>query len=175
MATQKKIDTVKALTEKVSRARALILADYRGLKHKQFEQIKKLLKKTQADLVVAKNRLVSRALGDHFKELLPFLKEPTAVLFAYADEVAPLRELLKFFKNAGAGKPKAGLLGNQLLSETDIARLAALPTREILLGQLVGQLKAPISGLHNALNWNIRKLVYAVQAIHEAKSKQPAS
>jgi len=44
MATQKKIDTVSALTDKISRAKAIVLADYRGLKHKQLEELRKLLK-----------------------------------------------------------------------------------------------------------------------------------
>jgi large subunit ribosomal protein L10 len=169
MATQKKIDTVTSLTEKISRAKAIVLTDYRGLKHKQFEEIRKLLKKTDADLVVAKNRLVIRALGDKVKGLETFLQEPTAVLFAYADEVAPLKELLKYFKAAGAGIAKAGLLGTQVLSDTEVTRLGSLPTRNILLAMLVRQLQAPISGLHYALQWNINKLAWALNAVKSKK------
>ncbi|MFZ5845635.1 MAG: 50S ribosomal protein L10 [Patescibacteria group bacterium] len=169
MATQKKIDTVKALTEKVGQAKALVLADYRGLKHKQLEELRRLLKKVEGELVVAKNRLLIRALGEKGKDLEASLKETTAALFAYTDEVAPLKEMMKYFKTAGSGKPKAGLLGRQVLSKEEVVKLASLPTREILLAQLVSQLNAPIQGLHYALSWNLRKLVYALNAVRAKK------
>lgn len=171
MATQKKIDTVKELTEKVGRAKALVLADYRGLKHKQLEELRKLLKKTEGEFVVTKNRLLLRVLADKAKGLESALSDATATLFAYADEVAPLKELLKFFKAVGFGKTKGGLLGDTALSETEVTRLASLPGRQQLLGQLVGQLNAPIQGLHYALSWNINKLVWALNNIKDQKSK----
>ena len=178
MATQKKIDTVTELTDKLSRAKAFVLADYRGLKHKQLEELHRLLKKVEGEFVVAKNRLFKRALqknsgqtlGDKAKELESYLHETTALLFSYADEVAPLKELLKFFKVAGFGKAKAGVFGGQLFSEADVIRLSTIPPRQTLLAQLAGQLNAPIQGLHYALSWNLRELVYALNAVKEKKS-----
>jgi len=179
MPTQKKIETVKKLTDKVSRAKAIIVADYRGLKHKQCEEIRKMLKKLNAEFVVAKNRLMIRALNTAFstsdtkgashsaRELADALTGTTATLFAYADEVAPLKELMNYFNNAGAGKTKAGLLGTHLLSNADVTRLASLPTRDALLGTLVRQLTAPIHGLHYALSWHIKRLVWALNTIQE--------
>lgn len=170
MATQKKIETVEKLTEKIKRAKAIVLVDYRGLKHKQFEELRKLLKKLQAELVVAKNRLFKRAMEGKSKELDSFLTDPTATLFAYADEVSPIKELLKFFKTAGFGKAKAGLLGTQLLSDTEVTRFASLPAREILLAQLAGQLNAPIQKLHYALSWNINRFARVLNAVKEKKT-----
>ncbi len=172
MPTQKKIDSVTELTDKVNRARAMVLVDYRGLKHKQMEELRKLLKKTEAEFTVAKNRLLLLALGARAEALKSSLEQTTAALFAYADEVAPLKEIVKFFKANGVGKLKAGILGSQVLSETDMNRLATLPNRTTLLGQLAGQLNAPIQGLHRALSWNIQSFVYAINAVREAKSKQ---
>lgn len=169
-AKQKKIDTVTSLSDKLSRAKVMVLADYRGLKHKQLEELRRNLKKNEGELVVAKNRLILRALGEKAESIKNSLKESTAVLFAFADEVAPLRELLKFFKAAGAGSAKAGLLGTQVLSDEALSRLASLPSREILLGQLVGQLNAPIQGLHYALSWNMSTLVWALNAVKGKKT-----
>lgn len=168
--TPKKIETVTELTDKVAKAKSIMLTGYQGIKHKQFEELRKLLKKTSAEFVVAKNRLLKRALGDKAKSLESLLEQPNAVLFAYEDEVAPLKELLKFFKAVGFGKTKGGLLGDTALSETDVTRLATLPSREILLGTLVGQLNAPIRGLHYALSWNINRLVWALNNIKISKS-----
>lgn len=165
MATQKKIDTVSLLTDKISRAKAMVFVDYRGLKHKQMEELRKNLKKLKGEFIIAKNRLMMRTLG---KEVV--LTDTTATLFAYEDEVSPLKELLKYFKTAGAGKTKGGFLGQTLLSDTDVTRLAALPNRQVLLGQLVGQLNAPIQGFHHALSWNINKLAWALNAIQSKKN-----
>ena len=120
--------------------------------------------------MVAKNRLVLRALGDRGEGLKDSLTEQTAVLFSYKDEVAPLKEMLKFFKAAGMGKAKAGIMGTTVMTEKDVTRLATLPSKEVLLGKLVGQLNAPIQGLHYALSWNINKLVWALNAVKGKKS-----
>lgn len=169
MATQKKIDTVTGLTEKIAKAKAMIVADYRGIKHKQLEELRRTLKKTQGEFVVTKNRLLRKALGDKAQTIDATLNDSTATLFAYADEVAPLKELLKFFKTAGVGKPKGGFLGTAALSESDITKLASLPPRQMLLAKLAGQLNAPIQGLHYALNWNINKLVWALSEVGKTK------
>jgi large subunit ribosomal protein L10 len=168
--TQRKIDAVTELTEKVAKAKSIVLADYRGLKHKQLEELRKALKKTDADFSVTKNRLFAKALGNKAKSIEEQLKESTAALFAYADEVAPLNVLLKFFKTAGFGKTKGGLLGDKVLTDADVTKLASLPARPVLLARLVGQLNAPIQGLHYALNWNLNKLVWALNAVKTNKT-----
>jgi large subunit ribosomal protein L10 len=170
MATQKKIETVTELTDKVGKAKSIVLADYQGLKHKQLQELRKALKKVEGEFVITKNRLLRRALGDKVKEVDSLLEKPSAVLFAYADEVAPLKELMKFFKAAGVGTAKGGLLNGKGLNDTEISRLATLPNREVLLGKLAGQLNAPIQGLHYALSWNINKLVWALAAVKEKKA-----
>lgn len=168
--TPKKIEVVTSLTDKVGRAKSIVFADYRGLKHKQMEELRKLLKKTEGEIVVAKNRLMKRALGDKATPVESLLTDTTAALFSYADEIAPLKELAKFFKAAGAGKTKGGLLGKTLLTDVDVERLALLPTREALLTQLARQLQTPIRGLHYALLWNLNKLVWALTAVKNTKS-----
>lgn len=168
--TQRKIDAVTELTAKVDKAKSIVLADYRGLKHKQLEELRKALKKTDSEFSVTKNRLLAKALGDKTVSIENQLKECTAVLFAYADEVAPLKALLKFFKTAGAGATKGGLLGAQTLTNDDVTKLASIPARPVLLTQLVGQLNAPIQGLHTALTWNINKFVWALNLIKEKKT-----
>lgn len=169
MATQKKIDTVAKLTDKFGKAKVAILTDYRGLKHKQLEELRRTLKKADGELVIAKNTLISRALGDHAKDLSDSTKEATGVLFSYKDEVTPLKAMLAYFKTATVGKTKAGIMGETVLSDEEVTKLSTIPNREVLLGQVVRQLNAPIQGLHYALSWNINKLVWALNAVKEKK------
>lgn len=156
----------------------MVFVDYRGLKHKQMEEIRKKLKKVEGEFTVAKNRLMLKALrsaqgkpsgekGDSFSR---FLSDTTATLFSYAETQAPLKELLKYFKTAGVGIPKGGLMGTTVLSDADVTRLAGLPTRNVLLAQLAGQLNGPIQGLHYALSWNINKFVWAMNGVREKKT-----
>jgi large subunit ribosomal protein L10 len=172
MPTQKKIDTVNELTQKVEKAKSIVFADYRGLKHKQLEELRKLLKKVDSELVVAKNRLMKKALGEEKTKSLAqnVLEDTTIALFAYADEVSPLKEILKYFKTAGVGKAKAGFLGSTALTVEEVSRLSTLPSREMLLTRLVGQLNNPIQGLHYSLQWNLNRLAWALNAIKEKKN-----
>jgi large subunit ribosomal protein L10 len=169
MATQKKIETVTRLEEKVSKAKSLILADFRGLKHKQLEELRRAVKKEQGEFIVVKNRLILRALGNHGESLKEYLRDSTAVLFAYADEVAPIKALKAFLKTSGAGASRGGLLGDTVLQAADVNRLADLPPKTDLLGHLVGQLNAPVQGLHYALSYNLNKLVWALNGVKEKK------
>jgi large subunit ribosomal protein L10 len=169
MATTKKIETVDKLSQKVTKAKSIIFTDYVGLKHKQLEDLRKQLKKADSEIVVTKNKLLLRALGDKADSTKEMLREATASLFSYADEVAPLKIMLKFFKVTTIGKVKGGLLGQNILSDKDVTKLASLPTREVLLGKLVCQLNAPIQGFHYALSWNLNKLVWALDAVKSKK------
>jgi large subunit ribosomal protein L10 len=170
MATQKKIETVSELSEKITKSRSIVFADYTGIKHKQMETLRKSLRKVGAEFVVTKNKLLERSLGDNAASVKSLLRENTGTLFSYDDEVAGLKELLKFFKLVALGKTKGGLMGNTAMTDSDVARLSKLPGKQVLLGQLAGQLKSPISGLHYALSWNMNRLVWALNSVKEKKS-----
>jgi large subunit ribosomal protein L10 len=170
MATQKKIDTVGVLTEKVKKSSAVIFADYRGLKHKQLEELRKNLKKSNAEFAIVKNRLFLRAVTGQADRIKDVMQDTSAVVFSYADQVAPLKELLKFFKGAGIGKTKGGLLGDVVLTDSDVTKLSQLPSRDILIGQVVGRMKSPLYGLHYALSWNLNRLVWALDGVKNAKA-----
>ena len=174
MTTQKKIDVVRDLTDKLARAKSIILADYRGITHKQLEDLKRAVKKTGSDFIIVKNTLLTKALAafsPEFKkeDLDKKLVGPTAALLAYEDEVSPLRELYKVMKLLSLPKIKFGYLGNQELNEEDITKLVKLPGKNVLIAQFVGQLKAPLYGLHRALGWNIQKFVFVLEAVKTAK------
>ena len=170
MSTPKKVETVKKLSDKVKAAKLLVLADYQGIKHKQLEDLRKILKKNDAEFVVTKNTLLKKALSANNKNVSEeHLNGTLAAIFGFADQVAPVKELISFFKTVALGKVKAGLLDETPLSAEEIHRLAKLPTRDALLGQLVGQLQAPLYGLHHALCWNINKLVWALDLVKNKK------
>ena len=173
---QKKQEIVSKLSEKLARAKALVFTNYQGLTHKQLEELKKVLKDLNAELVVTKNTLLKIALkSSEFgamssEKISSALQNPTAALFIYDDVIAPLKQIAKTLKLLGLPTIKFGILDNQALTGDQVLKLAMLPSREVLLAQVVSGLKSPIFGLHRALSWNLNKLVITLSAIQQKKS-----
>lgn len=171
---EKKEKIVAEISDKVTRAKALIFAGYQGMTHIQLEQLKKAVKKADAELVVTKNTLLKLALAkvgketDETKETEVFAG-PTATIFAYSDVILPLKELAKTIKNLKLPIVKFGILDGKTISAEEVLKLSTLPSPEVLLTQLVFAMKSPIFGLHRALNWNIQKLVMTLKAIESKK------
>lgn len=168
---QKKEAIVEELVKKALRAKALIFTNYQGLTHKQLEGFKKAIKPLESDYVVAKNTLVLRSLEKaNIKIENPAsLDGPTGTMFLYGDIVEPLKKLAKIIKEFNLPTVKFGILDNQALTNEQVLKLATLPSRDTLIAQFVGGMKAPLYGLHRALNWNIQKLVLTLKAVEKSK------
>lgn len=169
---KKKEGIVAELSEKVAKAKSMVFTNYQGLTHLQLERIKKTAKKLEAEYVTTKNTLLKKALGDKIdveKEKEKF-KEPTATLFIYNDFSGPLKELTNIIKELSIPKIKFGIFEGKIIAEEQINKIAALPPLPVLRAQLLGQMQAPISGLHRALNWNLQKFVLTLNAIKEKKA-----
>ncbi|MDP3947741.1 MAG: 50S ribosomal protein L10, partial [bacterium] len=114
--------------------------------------------------------LLERALpASSFQLPTSNLEGPTATLFAYDDEISPIKILVKALKDAALGKVKSGFLGDLVLDEAKILQLATLPTKDELRGKIVGILAAPLQGMVGVLQGNLRNLVYALNQIKIAK------
>ncbi len=170
---EKKEKIVAELSEKVTRAKALVFANYQGMTHKQIEELKKALSKTDAELAVTKNTLLKLALAQTQNSKLESqnFEGATATLFAYSDAILPLKELAKTIKSLKLPVIKFGIFEGKILNAAEVLKLSTLPSREVLIAQFVGGLKSPIFGLHRALSWNIQKLVMTFKAIENSKSE----
>ncbi len=173
---QKK-QTITDLKQKLDRAKAVVFADYKGLTMKQLSDLRSKLYDLNAEFTITKNTLLKRALaamGDSEEGSLAIFDGPTATLFAYGDEISPIKTLAKILKDAGLGKVKAGFLrlqGDALearfeaLDEYRVISLSQLPGKDELRGQTVSVLFAPLQGIVGVLNGNLRNLVYALNQI----------
>lgn len=163
MPKQKNIDLATELKDKVSRAKGVIITDYRGLTHKQSEELHRAVKKADGEYIVAKNSLLKIATKDsNFSFEDADLKGTTAALFSYGDEFATLKELFKFAKTSSLPKVKLGFIAGQKYSDSQIEAMSKLPSVEVLQGQVVSRLSGPLYGLMYALNGNLQKLVYVL-------------
>lgn len=169
---QKKEAIVNELTEKVQKSKGIVFANYQGLTHKQLETFKKALKTMDAEFVAAKNTLLLRALGEKIdpEAQKDQFTQPTGALFIYNDVVEPLKQLTKIIKELKLPTVKFGIIEGKLVTDKEVAKIATLPPLPVLRAQVLGQMKAPIAGLHRALNWNLQSLVMTLNAIAKQKS-----
>lgn len=167
---------IQNLSDRLSRAKALILTDYKGLTHKQLEELRHNLKKNTADYIIVKNTLLKKSLESssvkNKEGLYDSLKESTAALFAYGDELVAIKTLSAFIKTFTLPKIKIGVFSENLISADDFKRLVSLPAKEVLIAILAAHLQSPISGLHYALNWNI---VSFINVLNNIKNKKPVN
>ncbi|OGH17246.1 MAG: 50S ribosomal protein L10 [Candidatus Levybacteria bacterium RIFCSPHIGHO2_02_FULL_40_18] len=173
MPSQRNIQLLEELKQKVDKAAALFFVDYSGLTHRQLEEVRRELKDNDSEIGIIKNTLMNLALQEKKIDAKDRLQGPFATLFSYEDPIKTVRVLAAFIKKYGLPKIKFGWFENSIIDETMITKLATLPSREILVAKLLGTLNAPISGLVYTLSGNIQKLAMVLKAV-ESK-KQPAS
>jgi large subunit ribosomal protein L10 len=157
---------VEELKDKMRRSSLLVITDYLGFSVKDITDLRKKLHPQEAEFRVIKNTLAERAAGAAgFPQFKEHLKGSTAILFGYRDAISPLKILLQQIKEAEKGSIRAGVVEGNFLAGSEMIAISKLPSRTVLLSQVVRGLQAPLYGLVNVLQGPIRKLVYALSAI----------
>lgn len=176
MERSKKEQVVAELHEKLGRASAAILTDYKGLSVAEITSLRDSLAAEKVDYQVIKNtlmRLASKETGTTVLE--PRLKGTCAVAIAYGDPAVPAKIIKKFAKTNEKLVVKAGSLGNRLLNADQISALAELPPKEELIAKMLGTLNAVPTGLVTVLSGVPRAFVGVLAAIQRQKEEQAAA
>ncbi len=171
MNKENKQQVVAELHDKLQRAKAVFLADFRGMDVGKATELRNELRKAAVEYKVVKNTLLDLASRDTDKESLqPHFTGPTAVALSYDDPVAAAKVLSKFAKEQQATfKLKAGVLTGKAITVPDIQALADLPSREVLLAKLLGTIQAPVSNFVGVLAAVPGSFVRALDAIKNQK------
>lgn len=166
MKKAEKILAVDDLAARLKEAKALVLADYRGLTVAQISELRIQVKKAGGELMVVKNTLLTRALeAANLPVPLESLTGPTALAISMQDEVAPIKAINDYIKANSLPSFKQGVFEKSILSPEDVKKLADLPSKNELIAKLVGQLSSSTYRLVNVLVGNQQKLVYILQSI----------
>jgi large subunit ribosomal protein L10 len=169
---QGKVSIVKDLSDKLEKAKIAIVADYRGMTVSSFEELRRELKKSNAEVQVAKNTLMRRAIeGTSFESMHDSLTGTTAVTMSYADPVTPAKILTAFAKAHPELEIRMGCLDGKSLTAADLEALSKLPSKEVLLSQLLSALNGVPTNFVRVLNALPTKLVYALQAVKDQKEQ----
>jgi large subunit ribosomal protein L10 len=169
---------VQDLTERFAKASVVILTDYKGLDVPAMSDLRRRLKQAGVDYKVVKNTMMVRAAQETpIAVLQGQFQGPSAVAIGYQDPVAPAQILTKFAAESKSFAVRAGVLQGKLIDPAAIKALAELPSREVLLGQLLSVMVGTPTGLVRVLTAVPRSLLNVLNAIREKKesAESPAA
>jgi len=167
---EQKQNIVSDLEQKIEKQKSMVFMDFKGIKVKTLAKLRETLKEQGSELKVAKKSLMEIALKNKNIELdTKKLDGEVATVFGYDDEITPSKLVYQFSKENTGAKILGGFLENKFYQMADVIRLAELPSKEQLLGMLVGTLNAPATNFVGVLSGNMRKLVCALSQIKDKK------
>jgi len=150
----------------------VVLADCTGLTVGDTNALRFKLREVRGELKVAKNTLVKlAAAGTQVEQLTDDLRGPNSMVLAYEDPVAVAKALVEFAKDNDNVRIKVGVLEGNRIDAEAVTALSKLPSKEVLIAQLLSVMVAPATGLVQALSGIPRKLLYALNAIKEQKEQ----
>jgi large subunit ribosomal protein L10 len=166
MPTQQKVEQVEVLTDKLRRAKAAVLTDYRGLTVAQIQDLRGRMRGADVEYRVVKNTLARRAAVEAGHEgFQQSFSGPVAVAFSYGDLGSPVRLLLEYVRQTRLRVDiVGGLVEGRVLGAEQVRQLADLPSRETLIAQLMGTIQSPIATLATALNSPLAQLAGALES-----------
>jgi len=169
---EQKKQQVLDVTDKLKNACAGVIVDYKGINVENDTKLRKELREANVDYFVIKNSILEYACDNTgMQDLKDVLKGTTAVALSNEDYVAAARILSKYATaSKGAFTIKKGFVDGEIIDEAAVTKLAKLPSREVLIAQVLGGLNAPISGFAGVLSATLTSLVRALSAVAEQKS-----
>ena len=177
MRRDQKEQVVEELTARLKAAETLLVADYRGLTMPQIDELRTRLLESGARFTVVKNTLTRRAAEAAGTEgLLTLLDGPSAIAFLEADGdmVATAKALADAARATNVLEIRGGIMQGRAVTAEEVEILAKLPPAEVLRGQVLGAIVAPITALAGLLNaplQNLRGLIDArIEQLGEAGS-----
>jgi large subunit ribosomal protein L7/L12 len=173
MKKEAKTVAIEELAEKFGRARLAILTECAGLPVNQMTELRKKLRGAKAEYCVVKNTLAARASdGTILAGVKTHFKGPTGLVIGYDDPVLPTKVLRDFIlaeKREEKIKITVGVLEGRVVQPTDLAEVAKLPKKEVLIAMLLSAMQGPIRGVVYALSGLLSKFVRVIAAIQDKK------
>jgi large subunit ribosomal protein L10 len=158
------------LHERFSKSAIVVVTDYKGLDVSSINALRRKLRAEDIEFQVVKNTLLIRAAKDTDVALIQdFFKGPSAVALSYDDPVAPAKILTQFAKDNQKLEIKGGVLKDKLLDADAIKALAKLPSREVLLGQLLSVLNQVPTSFVRIMAEIPRSMLNVLTAIRDQK------
>jgi large subunit ribosomal protein L10 len=165
-----KVAVVDEVRGRLATSDAAVLTEYRGLTVSELADLRRQLAAAGGDYKVYKNTLVRLAVADSPQASIhDLLTGPTAIAFVAGDVSAVAKTLRDFARANPKLVVKGGIVGEGLLTASDMGQLADLPSRDVLLAQFAGALSAPMQQLAGLIQALPRNLAYGLSALLEQR------
>ncbi|MBW1842122.1 MAG: 50S ribosomal protein L10 [Deltaproteobacteria bacterium] len=170
MKLENKIRIAEDLRGRFAKSKVIIVTDYKGLNVTTINALRRKLQEVEVEFKVVKNTLLIRAAEDTNVALIKeHFKGPSAIAISYTDPVAPAKVLAEFAGEFKKLEIKVGVMGDKVLDLSAIKALSQLPSREVLLGQVLSAMNGVPTAFVRALNDNIGRLLNVLTAIKDQK------
>lgn len=144
---------VQGIVDDITGAASVVIVNYRGISVAQDTELRKQLREAGITYKVCKNTMMKRAFeGTDFAQLNDVLEGPNAIAISKDDATAPARIICKFAKDEKVLEVRGAVVEGTLYDEKAVAELAQIPSREVLLGRLLGSMQSPIANFARVLN-----------------------
>lgn len=159
-------------TQKLKEAKSAVFVNFDNLKVKEIEEFRKKCRAENVGYTVAKKTIMKLAFKEAgFDDVDPkSFDKSVGTLLSATDEVTPARIVADFSKQYQSMATLGGILEKKFVSKEKVVELSKLPSKQQLLGMLLGQINAPVSGFVTALSGNLRNLVYVLNAVKDSKN-----
>jgi large subunit ribosomal protein L10 len=167
-----KSSILQEITQRVESADYVFVIKYGGLKVAELAELRRQMAPLHAKVMVVKNAFLNRvAIQLGWESMAPYLSGSTALLAGKGDASEVAKVLMKFVKAHDKAAIKGVCLNGKALGIADVDALSKVPPREVMLGQFVGTLAAPMMQLVGVFNQKVLSLLYVLKAVEEKKSK----
>ena len=172
MATVGKKEKIAELKAILAEAKGLYLADFTGIDVEAVNELRNKLRDAEVHYHVIKNRLAIRAAEEAgIAGLKEHFTGPTAIAYSNEDPIAPAKILQDFADDGGKMLIKSGYMDGKILAADEVQVIAKLPSRDELLGKVVGSVQSPLYGFVAVLSGLLRGLVGVLSAVEEQKGE----
>jgi len=173
MPQKAKIEKLNKLKSELEQYRSFIFTNYRGMNVEQISDLRNKLREKEAQFHVVKNRFVKRIFSEfgYDNNVNNFLLEPTALAYFNSDITEVAKVIFKTVDETSL-EVKGGYSEGNIYSVEDLLSISKLPSKEILIAQVVGLMNAPVSGLVFTLSGLLSKFVRTLKAIEDKKQQE---
>lgn len=172
MPTPQKEQILQDTRERIEGVRGIYLADLSGMTVESVSLLRRRCREQKIQIKVIKNTLLKRAFNAHGITMLdPHLEGPTGLVYSREDEMIPARVLSEFARQFERPRLKAAVVDGQLFDDKAIATLATLPSREVLLSQLLGTFIAPMTQFLAAIEATLALPAVMADVLEKEKAK----
>jgi large subunit ribosomal protein L10 len=170
MARPEKEAAVQEIADIFNQAKSVFVTDFQGLNVEKMSEFRRNCREASVEYLVVKNTLARRATEQSgYDEMKTYFTGPSAIAYSYDDPSAPARIISRFAKDHEKPQIRMSIFEGVFYGPDKVAKIAALPSKNELLSQIVGGMKSPMQGFVGSLNGLLQKLVRTLDAVKNSK------